>query len=75
MRLSLREGPFRDLSGHWRFQALGDSACKVELMLSYSFANPLLEGAVGPVFAAITETLIERFSERAERLFGGAANL
>lgn len=71
MRLSLREGPFRSLGGHWHFIALAESACKVELAMDYAFANPLLEKAVGPVFNGIAETMIDRFTQRAEQLFGG----
>ncbi len=73
MRISLREGPFRSLGGHWRFIALGEAASKVELALEYAFANPLLEKAVGPVFNSIAETMIDRFTQRAEMLFTSAS--
>ncbi len=72
MHLKLREGPFQSLSGYWHFTALSDSACKVELALDYSFANALLETTLGPVFATITETMVERFTERAERVLSEA---
>jgi ribosome-associated toxin RatA of RatAB toxin-antitoxin module len=66
MRLELVEGPFRALSGHWRFTPLSEEACRVELALEYSFANPVLEGLIGPVFDYIADSLIERFVARAE---------
>ena len=68
MRLSLRDGPFRQLQGLWTFTRLAAVASKVELQLEYSFANRLLEGAIGPVFGMIAGTLIDRFVARAEAL-------
>lgn len=70
MDLRLREGPFKRLEGTWRFHALGEDACKVELSLDYSFANALLEAAVGPVFGMIAATMMERFVARAEKIYG-----
>ena len=70
MRLQLREGPFKELGGHWHFQALGEGASKVELMLDYAFSNALLEKAVGPVFGMIADTMIERFVTRADTVYG-----
>src|SRR5262245_50951993 len=43
MRIALVEGPFRSLEGGWRFTALGDHGCKVELRLRYEFSSGLLE--------------------------------
>lgn len=71
MRMKLRDGPFSRLDGAWRFQALSARACKVSLMLDYGFANALLEKAVGPVFGVIANTMIERFVERADKVYGG----
>ena len=72
MQISLLEGPFKALDGVWDFTALGDAACKVSLQLDYSFANAVLETAVGPVFGLIANTMIERFVERADALYGSA---
>lgn len=72
MQISLRDGPFRELAGEWRFTALSSTACKVLLRLDYSFANAVLETAVGPVFGMIANTMIERFVARADVLYGNA---
>ena len=72
MQISLTEGPFKALEGMWNFTALGSAGCKVSLRLEYAFANAVLEAAVGPVFGMIANTMIERFVERAEVLYGGA---
>jgi ribosome-associated toxin RatA of RatAB toxin-antitoxin module len=69
MRINLRDGPFKTLRGAWRFQSLAVAACKVELELEYTFANSLLERAVGPVFGMIAETMMDRFVARADALY------
>ncbi len=70
MHIALREGPFKELDGRWQFTALGESGCKVALRMDYSFANSVLEAAVGPVFGVIASTMIERFVARADAIFG-----
>jgi ribosome-associated toxin RatA of RatAB toxin-antitoxin module len=70
MRLSLIEGPFQSLTGTWRFTPLTPEACKVEFVLDYAFANPVVEGVLGPVMATIAETFVDRFVQRADALYG-----
>jgi ribosome-associated toxin RatA of RatAB toxin-antitoxin module len=70
MTISLREGPFRQMDGLWRFTPLGDSACKVEFRLHYEFSNWLLEKAMGPVFHHIANTFVESFVRRAHQIHG-----
>ncbi len=72
IRISLKEGPFRSLTGAWTFKALAADACKVELVLSYTFGTSLLEAAVGPVFDRIARTFIDAFVHRAEALHGAS---
>ena len=68
MDVKLVDGPFKRLQGQWRFLALGDHACKVELVLEYEFTNSWLEKIIGPVFNRIASTLIEAFVKRADAL-------
>ena len=68
--LSLVDGPFRRLEGSWLFQALDEQACKVSLELEFEFSNRLLKLAVGPVFHAIADTLVDSFQRRAVELYG-----
>lgn len=70
MTISLRDGPFRQLDGHWRFTPLGETACKVEFRLHYEFSSKLLEKAVGAVFSHIVNTLVESFVKRAKEVHG-----
>lgn len=70
MLLRLKDGPFRDLEGYWRFKPLGDVACKIEFMLHYEFSSSLLEKVLGPVFSHIANTLVDSFVQRAEKVYG-----
>lgn len=70
MTLRLREGPFTQLDGNWRFTPLGETACKVEFHLHYEFASKLLEKAIGSVFNHVANTFIESFVKRAKDVHG-----
>jgi len=69
MNIQLREGPFRQLEGSWRFTSLGDVGCKVEFRLSYEFSSSVLEKVLGPVFSHIASTFIESFVKRAHEVY------
>lgn len=54
--MTLRDGPFRKLTGRWQFHALDESACKVSLTLDFEPNNRLL----GPAFVLGFQTLADR---------------
>jgi ribosome-associated toxin RatA of RatAB toxin-antitoxin module len=68
--LELIDGPFSQLHGEWRFTPIKAGSCKVDLRLSYAFANPILERLIGPVFETIASTFIDAFVKRAEAVYG-----
>jgi ribosome-associated toxin RatA of RatAB toxin-antitoxin module len=70
IRMALLDGPFRSLDGHWNFHALRPGACKVQLVLDYTFASGLLGRAVAPVFDHIANSMVESFAQRAEAVYG-----
>jgi ribosome-associated toxin RatA of RatAB toxin-antitoxin module len=70
IEMSLVNGPFKHLHGFWRFESLGDDACKVSLDLEYEFSNRLISMVVGPVFNQIANTLVDSFCQRAEVIYG-----
>ncbi len=70
IQMRLREGPFQQFDGLWRFTELTPVACKVELRLHYEFSNRIIETLVNPVFSLIAGTLVDAFVERAERIYG-----
>jgi ribosome-associated toxin RatA of RatAB toxin-antitoxin module len=69
IEMTLLDGPFEHLDGHWRFIPLSESACKIEFRLHYTFSHKLLEKFVGPVFYIIANSFVEAFIERAESLY------
>lgn len=69
IHMNLVDGPFKSLSGDWKFQPLAPDACKVILSLQYEFSSRILEKAIGPVFRHITDTLVDAFVQRARTIF------
>lgn len=70
IEMTLLDGPFEHLDGHWRFIPLSENACKIEFRLHYTFSHKLLEKFVGPVFYIIANSFVEAFIERAEAVYG-----
>lgn len=70
IEIRLIEGPFSHLHGFWRFDALGEQACKVSLDMEFDFSNRLLSLAIGPVFSQIVNSLVDAFVKRAGEVYG-----
>jgi len=63
--MTLEQGPFRNLSGEWRFKPLGDAGCKVSLRVEFEFASPVVARAIQPAFTRVCDTLVDAFIQRA----------
>ena len=72
IEMTLLNGPFQNLDGHWRFIPLAENACKIEFRLHYTFAHIFLEKLVGPVFFMIANSFVEAFIQRAEEVYGNS---
>ena len=70
IEMRLEQGPFRHLEGFWRFDFLGEQACKVSLDLDFEFSNKLVGMAMGPLFSQIANSLVDAFSRRAVDVYG-----
>lgn len=70
MYIELVEGPFKEFSGLWTFQALGDAGCKVTLSLRFEVDGRLMGFALGRVFNAAADKMVDAFCERAEQRYG-----
>jgi ribosome-associated toxin RatA of RatAB toxin-antitoxin module len=79
--VQLVDGPFSMLDGTWEFQPIGraggtagddgdERACRIEFELDYAFASRPLETVLSPVFDKIANTLVDRFVQRAESVYG-----
>ena len=70
MGIELVGGPFRHMSGGWRFQQLGDEGSKVSLELEFEFENRLTDSLFGRYFEDTCNSLIDSFTQRANEMFG-----
>jgi len=70
IEIRLVEGPFKQLEGFWRFDALGEDGCKVSFDLEFEFASRMLDMVVGPVFSQIADSLVDSFHKRAVEVYG-----
>ena len=74
IEMRLVEGAaFSALTGDWRFKALDDLACQVELEVHFSLAGKLGSRVLSPVFSRICAELVDAFVERAKVLYGERA--
>lgn len=71
IEIRLEEGPFKRLHGEWRFKALREDACKIELELEFEFSGKLINSAFGTVFSQIANTLVDAFCKRADEVARG----
>ncbi|GAB2906464.1 SRPBCC family protein [Rheinheimera gaetbuli] len=68
--MQLVDGPFKQLQGGWEFQPLSDTACKVVLKLEFEFSSKLIQFAFGKIFAELTASMVNAFTQRAKQVYG-----
>ena len=68
--LELVEGPFRRFAASWRFQPLGERACRVEFSMELEFASRALAALLQPLFERIADSMVDAFSRRADEIHG-----
>ncbi|MDX1451389.1 MAG: type II toxin-antitoxin system RatA family toxin [Oleiphilaceae bacterium] len=68
--MTLVDGPFKQLSGFWEFQALREDACKVALTLNFELKQGLAKMAFGPVFNQAANSMVDAFCARAKQVYG-----
>jgi ribosome-associated toxin RatA of RatAB toxin-antitoxin module len=66
--MQLIEGPFRHLSGQWRFAAIGDRGSRIEFRVEFEFKNRLLAAARNSVFESLCSTNVDAFVLRAQQI-------
>jgi len=67
IEMRLIDGPFKQLHGFWRFNALDENGCKISLDLEFEFSMSL---AFSPVFSQITNSMVDAFCQRAMNIYG-----
>jgi ribosome-associated toxin RatA of RatAB toxin-antitoxin module len=68
--MKLKEGPFKELLGTWVFTQFDENASKVELDLSFSFSNKLVDLSLSPIFSHIASSQLDAFVQRARQVYG-----
>lgn len=63
-------GPFRHLSGGWRFESLGDQGSRVSLELDFEFESRMIDVIFGTFFEDIVSSLVTAFTDRATEIYG-----
>ena len=71
IRLQLLHGPFRELTGEWRFEPIGTRGSKVHFRVEFEFKNRLTASAFNAVFEAMCGTIIDAFVQRAKTVYPG----
>lgn len=67
IHMTLLEGPFRSLSGTWRFIPVGED-CQIQFELHYELTG-LLSRVISPVFNVVTNKLVDAFIQEANRRY------
>ncbi len=70
IEMRLIDGPFKQLEGFWRFDALDENGCKISLDLEFDFSNKVMSMAFGPVFSQIANSMVDAFCKRAIAVYG-----
>jgi ribosome-associated toxin RatA of RatAB toxin-antitoxin module len=68
--MELVGGPFRQLSGGWRFLEIENQGCRVSLELEFEFESRLVDVMFGAFFKDAGDSLVEAFTARARDVYG-----
>jgi ribosome-associated toxin RatA of RatAB toxin-antitoxin module len=71
MAIHLEHGPFHHFEGEWQLTPLGTEGCRVQFLLRYEFKRSITSRLAGPVFDRITNTMVDAFVQRADRVYAG----
>jgi ribosome-associated toxin RatA of RatAB toxin-antitoxin module len=70
IQMKLTDGPFRDLSGEWRFDAIGERGSRVSFRVEFEFKNRLTAAAFNAVFESVCGGIVDAFAQRARQVYG-----
>ena len=70
IEMRLVEGPFKFLTGCWKFESLTPYSCNVRLDIQFEFRNKVIKWALSKAFSHILESLVDSFIQRASEVHG-----
>ena len=68
--MRLTHGPFRDLQGAWRFDAIGTRGCRVHFKVEFEFKSRLTSAAFNAIFETLCGSIVDAFAQRAQKVYG-----
>jgi ribosome-associated toxin RatA of RatAB toxin-antitoxin module len=68
--MRLVDGPFESLEGRWDFTPIGDTGSRADLHVGFETRGLLGGIALGPVFEAACNRLVDAFARRAREVYG-----
>jgi ribosome-associated toxin RatA of RatAB toxin-antitoxin module len=68
--MQLMHGPFRELTGEWRFEPIGERGSRVHFRVEFEFKNRLTGAAFNAVFESMCGTIVDAFALRAQKIYG-----
>jgi ribosome-associated toxin RatA of RatAB toxin-antitoxin module len=71
IHMQLMHGPFRDLTGEWRFEPIGTRGSRVYFRMEFEFKNRLSAAAFNAVFESLCGTIVDAFVLRAQTIYAG----
>jgi ribosome-associated toxin RatA of RatAB toxin-antitoxin module len=69
IHMRLMHGPFRDLTGEWRFEPIGARGSRVQFRVEFEFKNRLTATAFNSVFESLCGTIVDAFVARAKTMY------
>jgi ribosome-associated toxin RatA of RatAB toxin-antitoxin module len=73
IHMRLMHGPFRDLTGEWRFEPIGTRGSRVHFRVEFEFKNRLTAAAFNAVFESLCGTIVDAFALRAQSVYAATA--
>jgi ribosome-associated toxin RatA of RatAB toxin-antitoxin module len=70
IQMHLTQGPFRELSGEWLFDAIGERGSRVKFRVEFEFKNRLTAAAFNSVFESLCGGIVDAFAQRAREIYG-----
>ena len=73
IHMRLMHGPFRNLTGEWRFEPIGTRGSRVHFRVEFEFKNRLTAAAFNAVFESLCGTIVDAFALRAQSVYAATA--
>jgi ribosome-associated toxin RatA of RatAB toxin-antitoxin module len=70
IHMQLMHGPFRDLTGLWRFEGIGTRGSRVQFRVEFEFKNRVTAAAFDTVFETLCGSIVDAFAQRAQKVYG-----